>query len=115
LGGCAWEWGFDGYAAACVEIEQLGELIFGLGSRGQAETSGGGTLGAEVGVGGDEFEEIESDVFRAARGGGAVAGVHKSLSKHVAKGDGSGLAEMVATWDWMRGGRRVRKRRRNEG
>ena len=49
---------------------------------------------------GNEFEEIESDVFRAARCGVDIAGFHKSLSEHVAKGDGSGLAEMVATYGW---------------
>jgi hypothetical protein len=88
---------FDGYAAAGVELEELGELIFGLGGGGKSEAGRGGAFGAEIGVGGNEFEEIESDVFRAARSGGAVAGFHKSLSEHVAKGDGSGLAEMVAT------------------
>jgi len=48
-------------------------------------------------MGGYELEEIKSDVFRAARCGGGIAGFHKSLSEHVAKGDGSGLMEMVAT------------------
>ena len=51
-------------------------------------------------MGGDELEEVESDVFRAAGCGGEIAGFHKSLSEHVAKGDGSGSAEMVATYDW---------------
>jgi hypothetical protein len=88
---------FNGYAAAGVELEELGELIFGLGSGGKAEAGRGGAFGAEVGVSGNEFEEIESDVFGAARSGVAVAGFHKSLSEHVAKGDGTGLAEMVAT------------------
>ena len=88
---------FNGYAAAGVELEQLGELIFGLGGGGKAEAGGGSALGAEVGVGGNELEEIESDVFRAARSGVVIAGFHKSLSEHVAKGDGSGSAEMVAT------------------
>jgi len=49
-------------------------------------------------VGGNELEEIESDVFRAARCGVAIAGFHMSLSEHVAKGDGSGSAEKVATY-----------------
>jgi hypothetical protein len=88
---------FNGYAAAGVELEQLGYLIFGLGTRGKAEAGRRGAFGAEIGVGGNEFEEIESDVFRAARCGVAIAGFHKSLSEHVAKGDGSGSAEMVAT------------------
>ena len=51
-------------------------------------------------MGGNEFEEIESDVFRAARSGVEVAGFHKSLSEHVAKGDGIGSTEMVATYGW---------------
>ena len=72
-------------------------MIFRLGSGGKAEAGGGGALGAEVGVGGDELEEIESDVFGAARCGVAVAGFHRSLSERDAKGDGSGSAEMVAT------------------
>ena len=96
--GSAGERRFDGYTAAGVEVEELGELVFGLGGRGKAEAGGGSALGAEVGVSGNELEEIESDVFRAARSGGGVAGFHRSLSEHVAKGDGSGLAEMVATW-----------------
>ena len=75
----------------------MGELIFRLGGGGKAKAGGGGALGTEVGMSGNELEEIESDVFRAARSGGAVAGFHKSLSEHVAKGDGSGLEEMVAT------------------
>jgi hypothetical protein len=81
---------FNGYAAASVELEQLGELIFGLGSRRKAEAGRRGALGAEIGVCGYELEEIESDVFRAARCGVAIAGFHKSLSELVAKGDGSG-------------------------
>jgi hypothetical protein len=48
-------------------------------------------------MGGDELEEIESDVFGATRSG-VVAGFHGYLSERVAKGDGSGLREMVATW-----------------
>jgi hypothetical protein len=46
---------------------------------------------------GDEFKEIERDVFRATRSG-VVAEFHKYLSERVAKGDGSGSTELVATW-----------------
>jgi hypothetical protein len=88
---------FNGYAAAGVELEELGELIFGFRSGGKAEAGRGRAFRAEVRVGGNELEEIESDVFRAARSGVVIAGFHKSLSEHVAKGDGSGSAEMVAT------------------
>jgi hypothetical protein len=86
----------------------LRDLIFGPGSRGKAKACGGGSFVAQVGVSGDEFEEIEGDVFRATRSGEVVAGFHKSLSKHVAQGDGSGLAEMVATFERRSGSKRKR-------
>lgn len=50
---------------------------------------------------GDEFKEIKSDVFRATRSA-VVAGFHRCLSERVAKGDGSGSMEVVATWAWRR-------------
>jgi hypothetical protein len=93
----AWQRRLNRNAAAGVELEELGELILGLGSGGKAEAGRGGALGAHVGVCGYELEEVESDVFRAARSGVVIAGFHKSLSEHIAKGDGSGSAEMVAT------------------
>jgi hypothetical protein len=65
-------------------------LIFCLGSGRKAKAGRGGSLIAKVGMGGNEFEEIEGDVFRATRSGEVTAGFHKSLSEHVAKGDGSG-------------------------
>ena len=84
------------------------DLVFGLGRRGKTEAGRGGSLVAQVGVGGYEFEEVESDVFRAARSGEVIAGFHRSLSEHVAKGDGSGKAEMVATFARGRASKRKR-------
>jgi hypothetical protein len=88
---------FDGFAAAGVEVEDLRDLIFRSGCGRETEAGGGRIFVAEVGVGGDELEEVESDVFRTT-GSGVVAGFHECLSERVAKGDGSGLAEIVATW-----------------
>ena len=45
---------------------------------------------------GEELEEIESDVLRAASSGD-VAGFHGYLSERDANPDGSGLIELVAT------------------
>jgi len=66
LFGC---WGFYGFAAAGVELEEAGDLVFGLGRGRNAEAGGcsGGGL-AYVGVGGDELEEVEGDVFGATSG-----------------------------------------------
>jgi hypothetical protein len=52
-------------------------------------------------VSSDEFEEIESNVFRATRSG-VVTGFHRYLSEGVARSDGSGLMEVGATWAWRR-------------
>jgi len=47
----------------------VGDRVLGLGGGGKAEAGGGGSGGlGDVGVAGDEFEEVESDVFRAAGG-----------------------------------------------
>ena len=100
--------GFDRDATAGVELEQLRDLIFGLGRRGKTEAGRGASLVSEVGVSGYELEEIEGDVFRAAGSGEVVAGFRKSLSEHVAKGDGSGKAEMVATFARRRASKRKR-------
>jgi len=86
-------WGLYSSATAGVEVEDLGDLVLGFGGRGKAEAGGGGGgFAAEVRVGGDELEQIESDVFRAASGV-AGAGFHGSLSSlvtgtMVAKGRG---------------------------
>ena len=73
--------GFDGLTAASVEVQELGDGVFALGGGGCGET-GGRVAGAglDVGVRGEEFEQIERDVFRAAGGGGGGAGVHVGLS-----------------------------------
>ncbi len=65
-------------------------MVFPLGGGGKAEArGGGGGLVADVGVGGDEFEEIEGDVFRAAGGEERGAGFHRYLSMR-------GVMSMVA-------------------
>jgi len=58
---------FYGFAAAGVEVEERGDLVFVLGGGCAAEAGGGGggALG-DVGVRGDKLEEVEGDVFGAA-------------------------------------------------
>lgn len=102
----AWQRRFNRNAATSVELEELGELVLGLGCGGKTEAGGRGTLRAQVGVSGNELEQIKSDVFRATRCGVRIAGFHMSLSEHVARGDGIGLLEMVATLGGMRAARK---------
>ena len=64
--------GDDGEASA-VEVEKLVDLIFGLGRRRTAEAGGRRCGTAEAGAGGDEFQQVERDIFVAARAG-AVEG-----------------------------------------
>ncbi len=73
--------GFDGFTAARVEVEELSDGVFAFGGGGSGK-AGGGTAGAglDVGVRGEEFEQVERDVFGAAGGGGGGAGVHVGLS-----------------------------------
>jgi hypothetical protein len=59
----------DGLAATSVEVEDLGDLVLDLNAGSGSEAgSSGDRLVADVGVGSDDFQEIESDVFRAASG-----------------------------------------------
>jgi len=45
----------------------MGDLVLGLGTGSRSKAGcGGGRFVADVGVSGDELEEIESNVFRAA-------------------------------------------------
>lgn len=57
------EWDFYGLAAATVELQELGDLIFGPAARRYTEAGSGGRFASEVGVRGYKLEEIESDVF----------------------------------------------------
>jgi hypothetical protein len=52
--------------AAGVERKQLGDLVVGLGGGCDAKAGGAGGLGADVGLRGDELEQIERDVLGAA-------------------------------------------------
>ena len=67
----------DGLATTNIEVEDLSDLVLGLGAGSRSEAGcGGDRFVAEVGVSGDELEEIESDVFRAASGvEGSVHGI----------------------------------------
>ena len=66
---CRWDGGFDGFAAAGVEVEEGGDLVLGFRCGGGAESGGGGTGGTSyVGCGGDELEEVEGDVFGTTSG-----------------------------------------------
>ncbi len=68
---------FDCLTAASVEVQDLGDLVFCFGCGWDAEPGGCACgAGLEVGVGGDELEEVEGDVFGAAERGG-VAEVHR--------------------------------------
>jgi hypothetical protein len=74
--------GLDGFAATGVEAEHLGDLIVRLGGGGKAKAGcGRGGFAADVGVGRDELEQVEGDVFGAA--GGVGAGFHECLSMQV--------------------------------
>lgn len=70
--------GFHGGAAACVESEDVVDLIFGLDGRRDAEAGRGGGLGTEIGVRGDELEQVEGDVLGAACVG-VGADVHRAM------------------------------------
>jgi hypothetical protein len=61
------EWGFDGLAAAGVELEQVVDLVLGLGRGRGDETGRSGRLGTDVGLAGDKLEQVEGDIFGAAR------------------------------------------------
>ena len=58
--------GFDSLAAAGVELEQVVDLVFGLGGGGQTEAGGRGRWTPDVGVAGHKLEQIEGDVFGTA-------------------------------------------------
>jgi len=87
--------GFDGLAAPGVELEEAGDLVFRLGGGGCDEAGRAGALGANVGVGGDELEQVERDVFRTACGG-ECGGFHEL--------DGSKKRVVRSRWSVVRGG-----------
>ena len=67
----------DGGEAAGVEVEKLGDLVFGFSGDGGGETGGCGCGAQDVGAAGYELEQVEGDIFVAARGarGGGLRGL----------------------------------------
>jgi hypothetical protein len=80
--------GFDCFAAAGVEIEEVGDWVFSLGGGGGGEAGDRSAAGlGDVGVRGYELEEIESDVFGTA-GGEVGALIHgMRIAKDREEGD----------------------------
>ncbi len=71
--------GFDSLAALGVKLQQRFDLIFGLrGARGYEPGAARG-FAADIGHGGNEFEEVERDIFFAARGCGRC--IHRSVHR----------------------------------
>lgn len=70
---------FHGLAAAGVELEKLGDLVFSLGGARRPEACRCTAGAADVRVRRDELEQVESDVFRAASR--VDAGFHGCLSR----------------------------------
>jgi hypothetical protein len=69
-------WSLDHLAAAGIEFEEMSDLIVGLGAGGYAEAGGTGAFVSDVSLGCDKFEQIERDVFCAAR---CVDGFHEVI------------------------------------
>src|ERR1700679_2995648 len=65
----------DDREAACVELEQVSHLIVSLGGGGVGKAGRGRSRTADVGRGGDEFEQIQGDIFVAASGAGQCGGL----------------------------------------
>jgi len=61
---------FDRLTAAGVEFEEVRYLVLGLGGGWNAEAGGSGGFVAYIGLGCNELEQIERDIFRATRCGG---------------------------------------------
>src|ERR1700756_2274934 len=66
---------FDGLEAARVELEQGGDLIVRPVGRGRHETGRPACGASNTGRGGDELQQVESDVFVAASGAGQCGGL----------------------------------------
>jgi 2-amino-4-hydroxy-6-hydroxymethyldihydropteridine diphosphokinase len=58
---------FDCFQATAIEIEELIDIVLGLGSGSAAETGGGDGGAADAGNSGNEFHKIESDIFITAQ------------------------------------------------
>ncbi|HVX57492.1 MAG TPA: hypothetical protein VHA37_07210, partial [Candidatus Saccharimonadales bacterium] len=59
---------FHRFAAARVQIQQLCHLILGLGRWGCRETGGSAGFPGEIRMRGDKLQQVQGDVFGAARG-----------------------------------------------
>ena len=80
--GCARLLAGDCGEAAFVEVEQLADLVFGLMRGGGDESSGWGAGLGDLSGGGDEFEQIERDIF-VAPGSGCGLLFHAFLQRDV--------------------------------
>src|SRR6202012_3406002 len=73
---------FGGLKAARIELEQVSDLIVGFVGRGCGEPGGPDGGAADSGRGRDEFEQVEGDVFVAARGARQCRGlIHDASSE----------------------------------
>jgi hypothetical protein len=72
---------FDGMKTAGVKVKKFVGLILGLGASWLLESDGGGLT--VIGISGDEFHEVESDVFIAPRAGNGDG----EICVHVASGE----------------------------
>jgi len=80
---------FDGFAAAGIELQKRRNLVFWLRRRGDSEARRGGGAGfGYVGMGSDELEQVEGDVFGATGGGGGLFH-ERRIAKGGVKGSGS--------------------------
>jgi len=87
-GGHLLDGSFNGLPAARVELQQRGDLIFGLGRRCNAEPGGTAGLSGDVRRCSDKLQQIQGDVFGAACGVGC--GIHEKRSLSVIKVDVNG-------------------------
>lgn len=71
---------FDGLQATAIEIEELVDVVLGLGCGSAAETGRWDGGAADAGDSGDKFHKIEGDIFIAAQ---AVTRVVLSIHREV--------------------------------
>jgi hypothetical protein len=84
-----------GFQTAAVKVEEMGDLVIGLSGRGRGEAGGAGGGAPESSRSGDEFEQVQSDVFvtAGADGGYGKCGcIHEKASIGDASRAWEGLA-----------------------